>query len=224
MDYKNRGLIQNLTPWIKKTHWSNPGIPQSLMSIYRFDGKQYGLPVAEFPSFIVYNKKLFEQDHLPFPNYKWGSKQWTWSKMVSDAKKLTKNYGKPNATYGINWALGNYDSYSWEFGVDLYKDQTKAFETGYVTGNNFANPKFIAAITQYQDLIYKDKVAPTSAVTSALAGTGDLFLTGKVAMEANIGLLLGEAKLAGMQFGVAPIPTGPTGQSPSVLYTAPMMM
>ena len=49
-------------------------------------------------------------------------------------------------------------------------------------------------------------------------------MTGHVAMEANIGLLLGEAKQTNMKFGIEPIPKGPTGQSPSVLYTAPMMM
>lgn len=223
MDYKNRGLIANLTPYIKKTHWSNPNIPGRLFDTYKFNGEQYAIPVAFFPSFIVYNKTLFQQDHVPFPNYKWGDKKWNWQAMVSTAKKLTKNYGQPEATYGLNWALGNPDSYGWEFGIDLYTNKN-VYKTGYATGNNFANPKYIAAIQAYQNLIYKDKVSPTPAVSQAIAGTGDAFLTGKIAMEANIGLLLGQAKQTGMKFGVAPIPVGPTGLSPSILYTAPMMM
>ena len=223
MDYKVRGLIANLTPYIKKDHWSNPNIPQRLFKTYNFGGKQYAIPVAFFPSFLIYNKTIFKQDHVRFPNYAWGSKQWTWAKMVSLAKKVTRNYGKPNAVYGLNWALGNYDSYGWEFGIDLYTNKN-VYQTGYATGNNFGNPKYINAIQQFENLIYKDKVSPTPAITQAIAGTGDAFLTGKVAMETNIGLLLGEAKQTGMQFGIAPIPTGPTGLAPSVLYTAPMMM
>ncbi|GGJ04044.1 hypothetical protein GCM10010885_11620 [Alicyclobacillus cellulosilyticus] len=221
-DYYHRGLIGDLTPYIQKYHWRNPNIPDKLMRVYQVNGRQYGVPIAFFPSFTFYNRTLFRQAGVPVPDYSWNDPRWTWDAMVRDAKRLTKDYGKPDAVYGVNWNMGNADSYGWDWGVDLYNQG--AYQTGMPTDNNFANPKYIAAVKAHQDLIYRDRVAPTPAISRAVAGTGDPFLTSKIAMEPVGAWMLGQAAQAKMNFGIAPIPKGPAGTATPVLYTDPLMM
>ena len=69
-----------------------------------------------------------------------------------------------------------------------------------------------AGIQFLQDLIYKYKVMaqPTPG------GSGDLFENGQAAMEADGSWLVPSHEAAGIDFGVAPLPTGPAGRATSV--------
>jgi len=219
-DYYKRGMIANLSPYMSS--FTNKNIPDKLMKTYQVNGKQYGIPFASFPTFLYFNKTLFDQAHIPYPTYNWNDPNWTWDNVVGVAKKLTKNYGNPNAVYGFSMGMGNVDSYGWDWGVDLY--DKNAYKTGFPTDANFDNPKYINAIRFFQDLIYKDKVSPTPALLNAVTQTGDPFISGKVAMELTGGWGMGTYTHGNVKFGIAPVPMGPNGTATPVLYTDPLMM
>ena len=47
-------------------------IPPELIDAFKVDGKQIGLPTGVYPSFIYYNKKLFDEAGLAYPPHKVG--------------------------------------------------------------------------------------------------------------------------------------------------------
>ena len=61
-----------------------------------------GIPFALFPSFIYYNKALFDEAKLPYPPHKVGEKydgkDWNLDTMAELAKKLTVDAGGNDAT------------------------------------------------------------------------------------------------------------------------------
>lgn len=221
-DYVNRGLVADLTPYMDE--FKNKNIPDTLMDIYKVDGKQYGIPFSSYTQFLYYNKDLFDKAGVPYPDqYEWGDPEWNWDTVVELAKKLTENYGKPDAVYGLTSNIGDsIDSYAWDWGADIYDEET--YKTGFVTESKLDDPKFIEAISFFQDLVFKEKVSPTTAITEAMQQTGDPFVTGKVAMNIIGGWGLGNYQKSGVNFGIAPIPTGPAGTATAHLYVDPIMM
>jgi multiple sugar transport system substrate-binding protein len=76
-----------------------------------------------------------------------------------------------------------------------------------------ATPEASGGIQFLQDLIYKDKIL---AEPSIFAGSGDAFEQGLAAMEINGSWLVATDQAAGLDFGIAPIPAGPSGRFTSV--------
>ena len=93
----------------------------------------------------------------------------------------------------------------WQAGGDILSPDKKtvAIDTAQAAGG----------IQFLQDLIYKDKVIAEPAPS---AGSGDAFENGLAAMEINGSWLVPTHQAAGLDFGIAPLPEGPAGQSTSV--------
>ncbi|KKI89752.1 hypothetical protein WQ54_25755 [Bacillus sp. SA1-12] len=219
-DYTKRNLAADLTPYMDS--FENKNITQNLLDIYKIGGKQMGIPFASFQTYVYYNKDLFDKAGVPYPEYKFGDPNWTWEELRNIAKKLTSNYGKPDAVYGLAGDNGDRDNYGWDYGVDLYDDQ--AYQTGIVKDSHFDDPRYAEAIEYFRANIYDHKISPSPAVTEAIAQTGDAFVTGKVAINVDGGWGLGNYSNNNMNFGIAPVPVGPEGTSTPVLYVDPLMM
>jgi len=219
-DYTKRNMVADLTPYMDS--FDNKNISQNILDIYNIDGKQMGIPFASFQTYVYYNKDLFDKAGVPYPNYKFGDPKWTMDELRNIAKKLTKNYGKPDAVYGLAGDNGDRDNYGWDYGVDLY--DADAYKTGVVKDSNFDNPKYAEAMEYFRANIYDYKISPTAAASKAIAQTGDAFVTGKVAINIDGGWGLGNYANNNMNFGIAPVPVGPAGTSTPVLYVDPLMM
>lgn len=220
VDYVTRSMTLDLTPYMNDLN--NPNISDTTLKIYNVDGKQYGIPLSIFPSMIFYSKDIFKNAGIELPQYKYGDPEWTWDKLVSYAKQVSKDYGKPSAVYGFTWNMGTHmATYSWDWGLDIFSD---AYRTGFVDKADLTDPKFVSAIQWMQNLILKDKIAPTTAMKDALAKTGDPMLTGKVAFDLNGAWKLGGFKEQKFNFGVLPMPMGPAGTSTPFTYVDPLMI
>ena len=57
----------------------------SILQFWNYNGKQYGLPNDINGTAIYYNKKLFDEANLPYPEA-----GWTYDDMKELAQKLTK--------------------------------------------------------------------------------------------------------------------------------------
>jgi multiple sugar transport system substrate-binding protein len=103
-------------------------IPQGLLDVYNVDGKQIGIPMAVYPSFIYYNKALFDEADLPYPPHKLGEtydgKPWTWDTVAELAKQLTVDAEGNDATsadfdaqnvvqYGLDAQWTENDARAW---------------------------------------------------------------------------------------------------------------
>jgi multiple sugar transport system substrate-binding protein len=142
--------------------------PKSLVDMYSYQGKHYGLPKDYDTIGLWYNKKLFDDAKIPYPD-----ESWDWNKAVEVAKKLTDPFkgiwGLPAQFQG---QIGFYNTILEAGGYLLSPDGTKS---GYDT------PEGVRGIELQTDLILKYKVSPTLAQMTD-TNPKDLFKSGKVAM------------------------------------------
>jgi multiple sugar transport system substrate-binding protein len=224
MDYYNKGLLTDLTPYIQKYNfdYKKDNIPDNVMDMAKVDGKQWGIPLNSFTTVMMYNKDIFDKAGIAYPPSDYNDKSWTFDKMVEIAKKLTSGSGQ-NKTYGLywNWNGGGAMQDPDYFGTSLFP--ADAAKTGRATSNNFSNSAVINAYQRIADLTFKDNISPTPAFVTALAGSNnsDPFLSGKIAMEVQAAWGLAGINDVAFKVGVAAVPIGPNPEIRNVLYTDP---
>jgi len=174
---------------------------------YEYLGKQYGIPLWFGCYCIYYNKKILSDAGVPFP-----TPDWTYDDMLTILKKVTKTDTKPEI-WGIraqtHW--NRWGSLIWAFGgVFFNADGTKFI---------LCDKPNYAGLQWFADLIVKHKVAPPPEIDSALAGGGDPFATGAVAMAPGAAYAMSTYRqIKDFEWDVCLNPKGPNG-SFSVITT-----
>ncbi|HEY8654863.1 MAG TPA: sugar ABC transporter substrate-binding protein [Dermatophilaceae bacterium] len=95
--YASNGVLAPLSDQIKKDGLDTSVYPQALDDLYSLNGKQYGLPKDFDTIGLWYNKTLFDQAGVKYPDA-----SWTWKDLQSAAAKLTN---KSKGLYGLPAAL-----------------------------------------------------------------------------------------------------------------------
>lgn len=144
------GALADLGPLVQKDKYDLGQYYASTLDMHSYKGKLYGLPASFSTVVLFYNKKLFDEAKVPYPD-----STWNWDKMLDAAKKLTKDTngdGKPDQ---FGYAKAWWPMYLWLNGADLFnKDRTKCALT---------DPAAIEGIQKMVDLWLVHKVAPTPA-------------------------------------------------------------
>jgi len=207
LNLSTRGALEPLDEYLKNdTQFSIKDFYPSLIVDYTIDGKLYGVPRdMDTECDIYYNKKAFDEAHLPYP-----SDDWSWNDFLAAAKALTKRDAKGNVTrWGFADDWPNFDPWVFSGGARYVDDSIKP--TKYAVDD----PKFLRALQFRADLILKHKVMPGPSNLSALGGRGtsDMFAKGTAAMFLS-GLWhtpeFREAK--DLSWDIAMFPKGPDGQ------------
>ena len=202
-DYQTRDQLLDLTPLIARDGFDTSQLAElGVKDFTASDGHIYGLPRDLSTIALYYNKAMFDAAGIAYPD---GT--WNWAKLVEAAQKLTVTSGGATqwGFYTETSDMENYwSSLVWQAGGDIVGPDGK---TLLIDSDQAA-----VGIQFLQDLIYKYKVMaqPTPG------GSGDLFESGQAAMEANGSWLVPTHIAAGINFGVAPLPSGPAGRATSV--------
>jgi multiple sugar transport system substrate-binding protein len=206
-DYQARDVLLDLKPYIDRDGYDLGQLADQAVGIFASpDGGQYGLPRDLNVIALYYNKAMFDAAGLPYPD-----DTWDWAKLVDVGKQLTKDTDGDGKTdqWGLYTETTDMENYwlslVWQNGGDFFAAD------GHSTA--LATPASAGGIQFLQDLIYKDKVLAEPAV---FAETGDAFEQGLAAMEINGSWLVATDIAAGLDFGIAPIPAGPSGRFTSV--------
>ncbi len=169
----------------------------------RWEGKQWLLPKDFTPLGVYYNKKIFDQYNVAYPQ-----DGWTWDDLLKTAQALTKDLDGDGKTdlWGIqltaNWTTGFEYWVAAAGGRLISEDGTKV--VGFMD-----SPETISAVQFFADLYNKYKVAPPPADFSLWAGGNAEFENGKAAMR-----LFGRWPQAGykknpnIDLGVVGVPVG----------------
>jgi multiple sugar transport system substrate-binding protein len=206
-DYQTRDVLLDLSPYIQGEGYDLSQLDANAVKDFTTaDGTQFGLPRDLNVIALYYNKKMFDEAGIAYPD-----ETWDWNKLVEVARQLTKDTngdGVPDqwGVYTETTDMENaWSSFVWQAGGDILSaDGTKsALDTDQAA----------QGIQFLQDLIWKEKVSPDPAI---FAETGDAFEQGKAAMEINGSWLVPTHEAAGLDFGIAPLPKGPAGQATSV--------
>lgn len=170
--------------------------PDGLNEIYNINGKQYAVPKDFDTIGLWYNKKMFDEAGIAYPD-----DTWDWDKLKEVAKKLTKSDG---SQYGFGAGLSNQEGYYnfiYQNGGTVITDDKKS---------GYDNPKTVEALDYYFSFV-KEKLSPSLTVDKERA---EAFQNGQVAMS-----LFGSWNLSGFTANdyirenadVAVLPKGPDG-------------
>jgi len=192
-----KGVLEDLTDYVEKSNFPVDKYNQELLSTFMVKGRIYGFPRDNDTTVLFYNKKLFDEAGVPYPDY-----TWDWQKLLDASKKLTKtdNRGR-TIQYAIVLERNKWNLWVYMNGGQLVDN------LDYPTKCTMNERAAVEAIEFLNDLINEYKVAPNPASLSQLGSAAELFTTGRVAMvmsnAAQISSFLTNPTL---DFGIAPLP------------------
>lgn len=118
-----------------------------------FDGAVYGLPAYSDIWLTFYNKKVFDDAGVPYPE----AEGWTWEKYIETAEKLTDIENGVWGSYMLDYN-NYYYMYATQKGADAYKaDGT----------SNFDDPLYSEALKFFADLGNEKEIQPTMGMLAA---------------------------------------------------------
>lgn len=191
------GAWLDLTPYIEAAEYDLSDFDPALVEFYRVEGEgQLGLPFAVFPSFLLYNKDLFDEAGLPYPPANYGDPyidwegnelEWNIDTLTELAKMLTVDENGNDAT------MEEFDPESivqFGYGTQFtdFRGRATLFGSGNVVddeGNAVMPETWREAAQWYHDGMWKDWFYPNGiyANSDLLGGTGgNWFGSGNMAM------------------------------------------
>ena len=163
---------------------------------YTWQGKTYAVPDRGGSLIVYYNIDQFKAAGVKPP-----TADWTWQDFISAAKKLTVTKNGKVSQYGFTG--GDW----WPFWL-TFVYQNGGHILNAAGKPDFNTPATAQALQTYQDLVYKDKVAPSPKNYADLGGiNGDtLFAQGKAAMLiTGFWTVSSSSQVKGLNFDIAPM-------------------
>ncbi|MEO8612218.1 MAG: extracellular solute-binding protein [Chloroflexota bacterium] len=191
------GAWLDLTDQIAKNSYDLTDFDPALVQFYHIkDGGQVGIPFAVYPSFMMFNKKLFDEADLAYPPKNYGDQyvatdgtksDWTLDTVEGLAKILTVDSAGNDATMD---EFDNTQIVQWGFGVshtDMRGRDTLFGAANFVDADGKAviPEQWRKAENWYHDAMYgKQAFYPSGAYSSSdLLAAGNWFGSGHVAMN-----------------------------------------
>lgn len=203
--FANAGVLEDLAPTLQAAEGYNFGdFSEPALGLWAGDGKVWGVPFSTSPFVIFYNKEMFDKAGLEDPLQLAAKGEWDMAKFQEVAARLKE----ANGTWGFEFKDGQgYDTRIMHalmppiraYGGDVWANKECGFD----------KPEAVAAVQQLHDMVFKDKsIVPPGE-------TGDYF-SGNAAMTINQISRASLMEKAGFEWGIAPLPTGPAGESPVI--------
>jgi len=202
-DYQSRGVLLNLQPYIQKDNFDLTDFYDSSLTCYQTADGYYGLPRDVQPSVMYYNKDMFDEAGVPYPD-----DTWTWDTLIEMGQKLTKDRDGDGTTdqFAI-WAdLWDMELY---WASAIWQNEGEILNADY-TKTLLGEPADMGAWQYIYDLIFKYKIMPTP---SAAEQFGDPFESGNAAMTPAGHWVVPLYSKVDFNWGVAPLPKGKTRAS-----------
>jgi multiple sugar transport system substrate-binding protein len=189
--------LLDLKPLIQKTGYTSTGVDPKLVDFFNSlgqNGATVGLPFAVYPSFIFFNKDLFDEAGLPYPPTKVGDtyqgKPWDLAALRDLSMKLTVDKNGKDATEA-GFDAGNI--VQWGFDSQYMDNYNARAETAFfgagslvaADGKTAVVPQYIADGEKWYNAgVWTDHFIPTAnQVASDLLGAGSEFASGNLAID-----------------------------------------
>ncbi len=204
-DFVNKGNLMDLTSFIEKDTQMQDLLATDFFELpvktFTVHGRVYGLPRDINTVALYYNKDLFDEKGVAYPD-----ESWTWEEFLDAAKKLTSDENGDGITDSYGFLTRNNMENGWapfvwtNGGQVLSSDKRKCL---------LDQAPAVEAIKFLVDLIHFYKVAPTPASAESL-GAADPFLSGRIGMNLEGSWMVATYKEnAPFSWDVAPIPRSP---------------
>lgn len=197
--YAAEGVLENLDPFIEKSGYDLNDYWPGLLESAKFDGHVYGFPRDIEVNILYYNKKIFDEAGVQYPD-----ENWTWDDLLAAAEKLTtKDASGKTERYALAMEGGKWPKWANQNGggiLDDYRNPTKC---------TLADEASIAGIQFFADLM-NNGYAMRDADLSQAGGDAAVFQSGQAAMIIQNSSRISTFNKAGLDYDVAvvPIPEG----------------
>lgn len=162
------GAIEPLDAYVQRDNYDMSIYYENTIAMHTVDNVLYGLPATFSDVVLYYNKTLFDQAGVSYPDA-----SWDWARLVTEAKKFVKDDNGDGLTdtygYGFAW---------WPMYTFLY-------DTNLLTSDNsqcaLSTPAGLQAIQSIVNAQTTDGIAANKEAQAAM-GDWDRFVAGKLAM------------------------------------------
>jgi multiple sugar transport system substrate-binding protein len=190
------GSWLDLQPLVDSTGYDLTQFPEAAVNFYREPDGLLGLPLATFPSFLFFNRDLFDEAGLNYPPQEFGAPyvdaegnevEWNWEALADVAALLTVDSGGNDAT-SPDFDPENIVQFGYFEQWPNMRNEFSAFGAGQVwdpeTGEADIPENWRAFASWYYDAIWTKHISPNSAYESSelLQGGGGAFSSGNVGM------------------------------------------
>lgn len=168
--YMSNGILLNLNDYIDGSEQIDlANYYEDIVNLYNWEGSQYALPKDHDTIALVYNKAIFDQYGVAYPN-----DNWTWEDFYNAGKTITEQSG--GEVYGYAADVGNNQDGWWnivyDFGGYIISDDK--------TKSGMDDPKTLEAM-DFLGKVIKDTMPAQSVISET--GSATLFTSGVVAMN-----------------------------------------
>ncbi len=182
-----------------------PGVlPQTIVDSFSVDGKLYAAPANFATLMLYYNKDLLAGAGIAEPPA-------TMAELQDAAVKLSDGQGQYGIALADNATIPMWPVLIWSDGGDLIVDNCSALN----------DPKVVGTVESWSALIRDNKISPVGLTGQ---DADNLFAAGKAAFEINGPWAAGQYNAAGVNFDVAPVPTGASGTPVTLASTVPTIV
>jgi multiple sugar transport system substrate-binding protein len=200
--YASKGLLMPLERFTS----TDPGFRLSgyfanMVAMCRYQGALYSLPSTFSPVAIYYNRDLFDEAGVGYPD-----ETWDWDKFVAAARKLTRDRDGDGRTdqygFAVSWWRNRWPIWIWQNGGDVFNE----------AGDRciIDRPEAIAGLSFYSDLVTRHHVSPGyGAQMAGVKGqdSGEWFVAGRIAMTAESRYMHTRFQnITGFKWDVGPLP------------------
>ncbi len=203
-----RGVLENLTSRIAAdTSFRLSAFFPALLKTAAIRDQIYGIPVGYTPMVMYYNRRLFREAGVPYPD-----SSWTWDDFLKTAIKLTKREADGRTKqFGCMISMAGY-TFVYPFGGHFFDETRQWFQLD--------QPKTLAALQFYGDLAMKYHV--TNSPTEKLFNSDQGFRQEAVAMIAAGRWQVPNFARTKLDWEVAPMPHGETSATGVIVYNLVM--
>ncbi|MFC9634592.1 extracellular solute-binding protein [Streptomyces mirabilis] len=165
----------------------------NLLAAGQSGGKTYGTPIGANTLALYYNKKVLKQAGVDITSVK------DWKSLTAALEKV-KKAGKKGITFSaIGTEEGSFQFLPWFWGSGAKLTELDSAQA-------------VSALTLWKDWL-KSGYAPNSVLNNTQTTSWQEFATGDYAFSENGTWQLGNAKKAGLEYGVLPIPGADGGNA-----------
>ena len=164
--YADNGILADCSDIVDANSFSDISIANAEGS----DGKVYGVPKDKDLVVLVYNKEIFDQAGVAYPD-----DTWTWDNLTEASEKIYEQTGKYGYMAYAHDLIGYWNFVYQNGGEILNEDGTKAEYTEKATSDAI---KFYVNLQNNDWCPTQEQFANTSATEQFFSGQGAMFFAG----------------------------------------------
>lgn len=201
VSYAADGVLENLDPFIAASNYPTDDYWPGLLEFGMYEGSVYGLPRDIGLEVLYYNKDIFDEVGLDYPNESWG-----WDDLLSAAQKLTDVSSSGRVSrYALGMEGGKYQLWVGQNRGSILDDMRNPSRC------TLAEPEASEAISFFATMM-DNNYAMRDANLGQAGGDAAVFQSGQVAMIIQNASRISAFNAAGMNYDVAVVPIPQGGQ------------